>query len=149
MKRVLQTALMVVWATSASAQVLTPANTKVLGTIDRVKGTFTSTSIDIPRNVDGLTQVVVQLNIPTAEYEDVTNSARYWISYFDGARGWLPIGPGTLWTGGRFIARDGTINPPPGEYFVPGNIDQVAGKTIRVDLDIPRAMKVGVSVIVQ
>jgi hypothetical protein len=89
------------------------AKTYVLSTRTRGPGTFISAQSLVP---DGTTRVRLELDIPTADYEDTDSRVQTDLyKSFDGGATWQHD-MGWSWEGGRFIddRKDPPVtNPPP------------------------------------
>lgn len=100
----------------------------------------------------------VQLNIPVqTDYEDSRNQVRASV-YVETANVWVLVPKSALWIGGP-VNVGGIIDPPPtldipviGPLSAPDSLGNstplydMRGKPIRVELEVQRAMRVGVSV---
>jgi hypothetical protein len=133
-------------ALPAAAQTAQTITTKVLTNVDRTRGTITSITHRVP--VDTF-QVRVRLDIPdTLDYEDTRQQIK--VTLYDMTEtGEWHIGPSGLWTGGPATSKDGTvINPMPfiQTEVINGPTDY-RGKDIRVEIEVFRPIKLGVSVI--
>jgi hypothetical protein len=111
------------------------------------QGVILTPSVQIPANLPrGEIQVI--LDIPTADYEDLANIifADLYQSDLSLPGGWRlrasnrPVG----WVGGRFV-EDGIVNPPPIPFSLTVT-DAERGKTFRAEFDIPKRMRVGLTV---
>lgn len=111
-------------------------------------GVILTPSVDIPANLpNGEIQVI--LDMPTAAYEDPTNRvfADLYQSDLTVPGGWRlrasnrPSG----WVGGPYTDDDGVKNPPP-VLFALSVGDNERGKTFRVEFDISKRMRAGLTV---
>lgn len=108
-------------------------------------GTYQTPSTTFDNSVS---ELLIRLKIPTAEYEDPFNEVRVWLYYFDAAtstwKSWTNNQPAAIWKGGRVIDNDtGEVNPDPA--LSPG-LDPFRGKQVRAEFEILRRMRIGCSI---
>jgi hypothetical protein len=112
------------------------------------EGVILTPSVDIPTNLPrGEIQAI--LDMPVAAYEDPTNRifADLYQSDLTLPGGWrlrASNRPGG-WLGGRFVDEDGIVNPPP-ILFALSVSDAERGKTFRIEFDVAKRMRVGLTV---
>jgi hypothetical protein len=118
--------------------------TTALG-VDWRQGTVTTAATVIPAR-ELQSYLVFRLDLPTASYEDTTNRVGMMAYVYDVEAAVWRFYSGAGWTGGRFIRQDGTVNPPPMLFL---DQDELRGRTVRVELEVPQRMRVGLTQIVR
>lgn len=132
-------ALLVLIATPALAQ--EPATRTTLLTLARRQGTAESGSVVLPT---GASQIVIEVPIATADYEDDTNTLSFTVYYFvPTTQEWKSHGR-NYWRGGPYVDRHGEVNPPPREFL---DSVQWGGVEIRVEIDHLQTMRAGVDLV--
>jgi hypothetical protein len=140
---VLVAAFVVSAAVSAFAQVESSVN--VLTQADRVRGTYTSISTTVPEDAVG--DLSIRLNMPLGDYLDTRN--RLVMTLYVLIDGVWTLGPSGEWEGGEDTGKDGTPNPPPTlstNVHEPNGWD-LRGKSVRVEVEVIRAQRMGATVI--
>jgi hypothetical protein len=104
------------------------------------QGTHISSSIVLPADVGVVT---VRLDIAAGDYTDPDNFVRFASQRSeDGGLTWLPFVAAT-WNGGPYTDENNVVNPPP-TFTV--NCAEFAGQRVRIEVDIAKRMRVGVTV---
>lgn len=135
-------ALVVLTACATPAFAQTQTRTTLLDT-DRRQGTTVSGSIALPTNAS---LIMIEIPIPTRDYEDVENTLCFTLRYFVPAeQDWRTHGR-SCWHGGRTVNRQGEVNAPPREFLTPA---EWGGREIRVEIDHLQEMRAGVELVTE
>lgn len=103
----------------------------------RDAGVYTTPSTVID---EAATQLLVRLQIPTADYEDTQNTVVLRLYVMEPTTGsWRYVG-GSRWQGGRYIDDDGIVNPP---VTLSIGLGPVRGKEVRAEFEVLRRMRLG------
>ena len=105
------------------------------------QGTIMSSSIDVPTDL-AFERVRIKVIIPKVDFEDTRNSFSVRVQKSIDNWDTSEDGGGFTWAGGRYVGKDGIINPPPTWDF---HIEEYMGNKIRVVIDIPVQMRISVT----
>ena len=105
------------------------------------QGSFQTGSYTVP--LDAVGDVRIRLNISTADYDKVGHKLYYRIYVFDSVSGIWKVYLGGAWISGHVEDPELGTNPAPS---VSTNMEQLRGRLVRGEIDLPTRVRVGATV---